>query len=308
MKIRLFIAAMMVMVLNTTVYAQEEEEQIKTPFKYETGLKYCEGTTVYRNHILVSNFGEIGELDPLNNQGKGYIMSLGVNGDSKVLIPCDGTLSAPKGMEVVGGNLYIADVGKVVVYNLNKPNSKPQIVKLPDEDLFANDMVSIGNIVLVSVTNTGNIYGIDISNPKELEGQTPKLMGNVSGANGMVVNDHMIYIASYNPSGVPTEENVIYAIDILAENGGLTKLIPNLPAGMYDGIALSDDKSTLFFTTWANPNSEAALYFYKLDGSNAYRKVDMGDIKPHGPADISIKNGYIYIPDLPQSVVYRLPL
>lgn len=273
----------------------------------EVGLKFCEGTTPYKNMLLVSNFGG-SELNPLNTDGKGYIVSINSSGVSKRFIPADGNLSAPKGMVVVNNHLFIADVNKVVVYNLKELEIRPQIIKFPAEDIFVNDLAQMGDMILVSVTNTGRLYGIDASNPRIVGSKAPQLIGNVPGANGLVVADNMIYIASYNPDEKPNAHNVIYAYDMYAQKNPMKKLIANLAPGQYDGIALSPDGTTLFFTAWSHTAADgASIYSYKLDGKSGATKIGLG-VEFKGPADISIKDDMLWIPDLPASKVYGFPL
>ncbi|CDN31513.1 Putative periplasmic ATP/GTP-binding protein [Mucinivorans hirudinis] len=272
---------------------------------FTENLKFCEGTTPYKGMMLVSNFG-CDELDPLNNKGKGYIAAFDEEGFRKIFIKNDGYLSAPKGMRVVNNRLFIADVNKVVVYDLERVNySTPTVVEMPAGEAFVNDITNIGDLVIVSVTNTGNIYGINA--PKGSIGK-PQLLGSVTGANGMVVNGNMLYVASYNPSGKPDESNVIYSIDLTAAQPQAEKLIPNLPMGMYDGIALSEDGETLYFTSWiGGAKGKGALYKWKVDGSEKYQLIDIGfDLS--GPADISIKDGFLYLPDLVESRLYKIEL
>lgn len=304
-KILLTFAAMFLASVATAQILGDEDKP--TRFVYEDGLRFCEGTTTYRNTLLVSNFGGK-QLNPLNQDGMGYIVAISNDDKQKVFIPADGNLSAPKGMKVVGNYLYIADVNKVVVYNLKELKQKPQIVKFPADDLFVNDIESLGDMILVSVTNTGRLYGIDATNPKIVSTQTPQLIGNVPGANGLVVADNMIYIASYAPDEKPVAQNVIYAYDMYAKQNSMKKLISNLAPGQYDGIVLSPDGKSLIFSSWGDgKETKPAIYVYNLDGKSAARRLELGiDFK--GPADMSIKGEYLYVPDLPASKVYRFPL
>lgn len=268
----------------------------------ENGLRFCEGSTPYRNTVLISNFG-CEELDPLNNKAKGYIMAVDSESVKKTFIQADGSLSAPKGMGIANNKLYIADVAKVVVYDLNKTTATPQIINLPKEKTFVNDIVTMGELVLASVTNTGNIYYISKDGTS-----SPKLFGNIPGANGMAIYENLMVVASYNPTGTPDEENVIYCIDLASKNMESRKLIPNLKPGQYDGIAFSADGSTLYFTSWGDgKGGKAALYSYQMDGKSGVRTIDLG-VELQGPADICIKNGNLYLPDLPASKVYVIEL
>lgn len=231
---------------------------------------------------------------------------MAINGRKvKTFIPADGNLSAPKGMAVTEGHLFIADVGKIVVYNLRKLSDKPTIIKFPEEDLFVNDIVVIGKMLIVSVTNTGRIYGLNLSNIDVISYLKPQLLGDVPGPNGMAIYENNLYIASYNPEGKPRAENVIYVADIANPSAPLKKLITNLPAGQYDGIAISPDGQKIIFTSWSTTEvDEAALWVYNTSSQIASRIMDYG-VKFQGPADLTLKNGTIWIPDLPASRVYR---
>lgn len=281
--------------------------QTQTQTTYTNNLKFCEGTVKYKNALLVSNFGT-DELDPLNTLGKGYILSI-EDGQVETLIPNDGYLSAPKGMAVVTHHLFIADVAKVVVYNLKKLNEKPIVINMPKEDLFVNDIVALGKMLVVSVTNTGKLYGIDVSNLSTLA--TTKLisLGTVPGANGLCVSGDMFYIASFNPTGISNAQNVIYAASISNPNQPLEKFIPNMPHGQYDGIAISDDGERMYFTSWVTSElSEPAVFMVDLTDPDKYvRTLDFG-VKFSGPADITVSKNAIWIPDLPASTVYRFNL
>lgn len=274
--------------------------------KYTTGLRFCESTLPYKDMMLVANFG-IEELDPLNTQGKGYISAIDHSGKTTTFIATDGNLSAPKGMAVLGGRLFVADVNKVVVYNLRKKGEKPQIINLPQGELFVNDIATIGEIVVVSVTNTGHIFCFNASDPGNLSQVKLTLFADLPGANGLAIHDTKMYVASYNPSGEPAPENVIYVADLMAENIEFTTLIDNLVPGQYDGIAVSADGKKIYFSSWTSIDGTGAIYGYTPGvGSLGVERLSVGDAVI-GPADISIdKQGNLWIPDLALSTVYKL--
>lgn len=296
---RLILSAISIFLLSSV-----SAQQIST---FAEGLKFCEGTVPYKNMMLVSNFG-IDTCDPLNQQGKGYIMAVEEDGTMRTFIEADGNLNAPKGMAVYDGHLFVADVGKVVVYNLRKTNEKPQVITFPAEDLFVNDIVAVGSIIIVSVTHTGKMYAIDASHIEALHGCKAQLLGEVPGANGMAVYDDKLYIASYNPNETPSAENVIYVADISNPSKELQKVIAELPAGQYDGIAVSQDGSRLFFSSWkTDAEEQPMIYSYDLVNKGAVRKMDYG-VQFKSPADISIKDGFLWVPDLLNSKLYKFSM
>lgn len=272
--------------------------------QFTGGLRFDEGLTVYKQSVLVSNFG-CAEFNPLNTEGKGYITAITGN-DNKMFIAPDGNLSAPKGMAIHNHHLFIADVNKVVVYNLRKLKDRPRVIQFPEGEMFVNDIAIMGEILLVTVTNTGNIFGIDASNTEVLG--KPSLMGRVPGANGIIVSGGRIYCASYNPTGTPAAENVIYYADITSDINSIVikPLIKGLKPGQYDGIALTADGATLYFSSWSGENG-GVIYSYALNGETPVRKIDFG-VTFGGPADICILDKMIYIPDLPNSTLYRFSL
>ena len=101
----------------------------------------------------------------------------------------------------------------MAVYNLAAPNEKPKIVPFPEGELFVNDMALHGNTLYVTVTNTGSIYALNVARPSQLDTAGLKPYVTVPGANGIVIRGDTMYIASYPPDGVTTQDNVIYRID-----------------------------------------------------------------------------------------------
>lgn len=284
--------------LCTSVFAQN------VVHTFTGGLRFNEGLIPYKQCVLVSNFGSA-ECNPLNTEGKGYITAI-IGNENKMFIAPDGFLSAPKGMAVHQHHLFIADVNKIVVYNLRKLKDRPRVIQFPEGEMFVNDIAVMGEIILVTVTNTGNIFGIDASDIENLG--KPNVMGRVPGANGLIVSGGRIYCASYNPTGTPAAENVIYYADIASSiNQVVIKpLIKDLKPGQYDGLALTADGKTLYFSSWTGDDG-GTIYSYALNGETPVRKIDFG-VKFGGPADICIFDGMIYIPDLPNSTLYRFYL
>lgn len=255
-------------------------------------IRFCESTYPYNNGILVANFGTE-TLNPLNTEGKGYILFV-KDGKSEVVVPADGNLSAPKGMFLRDGYLYICDVNKIVVYNISKKGTKPVTIQFPEGNLFVNDLVADKNYLYASVTNTDKIFRIDISNPAA-PGK-PHEWATVAGPNGLLMVDGEMYVASYPADGVTKDVNVVYRIKNLS-NPSPEKFIE--VSGQYDGIALSKDRKSIYLTNWT-PAQISRLNL--SDKSLVPLKINLQE-PLIGPADITVANGKIYIPDLPNSRV-----
>lgn len=255
-------------------------------------IRFCESTYPYQEGLLIANFGTQ-ELNPLNAEGKGYVVYY-KDGKSQMLVPADGNLSAPKGMFVRQDYLYVCDVNKVVVYHLTDRKEKPQVIMLPEGNLFVNDLAADGNNLYVSVTNTDKIFRMDITDPAHPG--MPQEWLNIAGPNGLLIRDGVMYVASYPADGVTKTENVIYEVKHL-EQPVVRKLTET--TGQYDGIAFGADGKSLIVTNW----TPAQLCRLSLsDGTLTPLNIDLPQ-NLIGPADITVCDGKIYIPDLPNSRV-----
>lgn len=276
----------------TPVAAVQDIEQV-----ISDSIRFCESTYPYQGGLLIANFGTE-QLNPLNTEGKGYILYY-KDGTVNGFIPADGYLNAPKGMYEQDGYLFICDVNKIMVYNLNNLQALPQTILFPKGDLFVNDLAAKGDTLFASVTNTGKIYNIDISDKTALDKAKPKMWCEVAGANGILIDGNAMYVASYPADGNTTPDNVIYCIaDISMPKA--EKFTSE--GGQYDGLALSADKKTLYVTNW-NP---AGVYSIDMVAKQLV-PLNM-QTKVTGAADMTLVDSTLFIPDLPNSRVIEFPL
>ena len=205
-------------------------------------LQICNSVCPYQDGLLISNWGT-DSIDPLNREGKGYI-AFHKEGVTSILIPADGTLSAPKGVAVKDDYLFVADVNKVVVYNLNETSDQPQVISFPEGNDFVSDVAIVGNVLLASVTNTSSIYALDISNLAHIDVGSLAVYAVVPGATSLCVSDYHLFIGSSTTYGEPTEFNVIYMIDDLS-NPVAQPITHRI--GQYQDLALTPDGESLYF-------------------------------------------------------------
>ena len=205
-------------------------------------LQICYSVCPYQDGLLISNWGT-DSINPLNQEGKGYI-AFHKEGVTSILIPADGTLSAPKGMAVKDDYLFVADVNKVVVYNLNETSDQPQVISFPEGNDFVSDVAIVGNVLLAAVTNTSSIYALDISNLAHIDVGSLAVYAVVPGATSLCVSDYHLFIGSSTTYGEPTEFNVIYMIDDLS-NPVAQPMTHRI--GQYQDLALTPDGESLYF-------------------------------------------------------------
>lgn len=299
MKKALILKTLVLVALTTVlapIYAKHTPKS-ETAKVITKGIRFCESTYPYNGGILIANFGTE-ELNPLNNEKKGYILYY-KNDEVKPLIPADGNLSAPKGMFEKDNYLYICDVNQLVIYNLKALDKAPQIIRFPADDLFLNDLAASGNTLYISVTNSGRIYTLDISNPSNLAKSSLLKWLDITGPNGIIIDENTMYIASYPADGNTTEANVIYKVSNLKKP--TVEKFFNV-ASQYDGIALSTDKKTLYVSSW----TPASVWAIDMK-SKKQTTLPVGEGLA-GPADMTLINRTLFIPDLPNSRILIYPI
>lgn len=263
------------------------------------GLRYCESTYPLNGKILIANFGST-VLNPLNTEGKGYVLSY--SGDSlTTFIPANGHLSAPKGMYASDGLLYICDVNKLVIYDLNELDSPKHVIRFPETELMLNGIIGDDSHIYVSVTNTGNIFRFKAPTTSLAFPDSLELYMHIPGANGLAMNGKSLYIASYPADEISRNENGIYKIADI-NNPVAVKL--NIKSGKYDGLAFSEDRKILYASNW-EPLEIVAINLISGEIKPLYID-DKTQIK--GIAAISILKNTMFIPDLPASKIIEIEL
>lgn len=103
---------------------------------------------------------------------------------------------------------------------------------MPEGNLFVNDLVEWNGSLYASVTNTDRIFRLDISDP--MNPGTPQEWATVPGPNGLLLDNGVLYVASYPADGNMRDHHVVYRIADL-EHPRPEKLFQT--SGQYDGIA-----------------------------------------------------------------------
>lgn len=260
------------------------------------GIRYSESVLPWNGGLLISNFGSENRA-PREDENKGYILYY-KDGKMTTLIPPDGRLHLPTGMAVKDGFLFVCNMEKVMVYNLEAPGDEPGAIHFAADDQVANAIALDGNDLYVTVTNTGRIYKVDVSVP-ETPGRPEIWLENVPGPNGLTIGGNTMYIATI-PADYATvkPDNLVYRVTDVKRP--VLEPFINEP-GLYDGVALSPDNKTLYVSDWKTA-SVIAIDIETRKSRIIYHESGIG------PADIAIGNGNLYIPDLLNSRVIVLPL
>ena len=256
-------------------------------FVFREGVHFSESVLPHDGGLFISNFGSE-QMNPRADEFKGYIIFRKDDTNKKIV---DG-LHKPTAMKVKDNFLFVCDETALKVFDLKNLEAAPQVVTFAEDDKVLNALALDGNTLYISVTNSGRIYSLDVSKPARLG--SPKLWLELGGVNGMTIGGGEMFIAT-----IPvdyrsvTKENVIYRVRNLKKP--VAEKFFDLP-GLYDGVALSDDRKTLYVSEWSSGSVIAVDVVTKK-----FRIVYMEE--GIGPADIAQAEGMLFIPDLVNSRV-----
>lgn len=176
--------------------------------------------------LYVSNMGQ----DPMAKDGDGYISAIGTDGAMKTEKWVTG-LDAPKGMAVVGGKLYTADIDQLVEIDIasgavsNRYPAKGavllnDVVAGPDGKVYVSD--TFGNSVWVLDAGAMSILA-----------QDPMLMG----ANGLTIAGNMLIVADLGDASQGFDKiKPGYVVQIDLTTKAITAYGSTDPSGVLDGV------------------------------------------------------------------------
>ena len=227
--------------------------------KIVSGFQSPESVITDGTFFYVSNVGA--ELAPSKKDADGFISKL--DGDGNILelkwLSGDG-LHAPKGMAIVNGVLYVADVDKVRGYNMKSKKKTFQVDLSSTRTVYLNDLtVRDNNTLYVSATDLGYIYKVNLKGGGSFE--MVDIYSDLSGANGLVydkVKDRLL-IASFGQYGKPN--GMIGVCPLNTEK--LKQKYMGTYHGYLDGIQIVADDMILM-TDWQNLEKGGNLLFYDL--------------------------------------------
>ena len=258
--------------------------QTLSGFQTPESVLYDKDDDIY----LVSNING----NPTEADDNGFISR--VNPDTKQIdlkwidaAKPDILLNAPKGMAILNGVLYVADLTVVRKFDMKSGATKGEVA-IPGST-FLNDVATDGTSIYV--TDSGMKAGAN------------GLEGTGTDAVWKITNDKPVKIASGTdldrPNGIEIAEGKIFVVSSASnelyqiENGRKTN-VQKLPKGSLDGLMHMSD-GTFLVSSW--------------DGKAVYRGIN-GDFKAvvenaESPADIGYdtKRHRLLIPHLTQNVV-----
>ena len=231
--------------------------------------------------------------------GDGFISLL--NADGTVLterfLPRDGapTLNGPKGMAMLGRILWVADIDRVVGFDVQQRQQIAEIDLSDQHVTFANDLLAVGGHLLCSDTVGGRVLSIDPGQDPGRDRVAIAVRAAVPGANGLAIApDGRLVVAQTMFDG---SAGRVMAVAADADAG----IALPFPEGMWDGVAVGADGAV-----YAGDWTSHAVWVLPAGATQAKKLA--GDIQ--GPADFCLLHdgASLLIPDMPGAKIKRVAI
>lgn len=249
----------------------------------------------------VSNIGAA--LKPTAKDDDGFISQLAPSGEIRKLhfLPAEGasTLHAPKGVAVIDGTLYVADIDRIVGFELA---SRKQVFEAPIPEKFSearspflNDVTARGdNALFVSASNLGKVFSVSLKSGR----YTPVASG-IPAVNGLAFDaaSSILYAVSFGQKGQP---GGLYRIDLARDGNAAEVETLHADIGQLDGLVILPDDGRLLMSDWGDAKWPATFHLYNLQTDTLSEMNAAKGVQ--GPADFvySAQANELWIPDLPE--------
>ena len=252
-----------------------------------TGFEAPESVIRSGDRLFVSNIGGA-TADPMAMDSNGFISELSKEGKILHRKFQKSVLNAPKGMAIVKEVLYVADINRVVGFNIHS-GDQVFVIDIPAKML--NDLCRVDDQHLcVSETVSGRIMVIGIQD------KSIRILGSIDGANGVTYDEKsgILYAVGM---GVNMTGGKMYMKDLKTADTLFT-MLPGSPTGIFDGLEMFDSHH-LIASDWISFTSKnGRLLVYDLvNHTVAAYSIDAG------PADITYDpdSHTVYIPQMMQN-------
>lgn len=266
-----------------------------TPHFAETvveGFSHPESVIAHDGMVYVANIGT--ELQPAAMDGDGFISAVRPDGTilERKFLPVQGTLNAPKGMAIVGSTLYVADINRIVGFDLTTRKTVFELA-VP-ETSFLNDLtVRDDHTLFASATDLGKIVEVDLTTRTYTFLALPPLQG---------------------PNGLWYERsnNTLYCVEFGAENqpNGNVIAISFAPLqmqkmsavqGYLDGVQMYNGK--LYVSDWKAFEKKGVVNVV-VSATGTTSVLSLPELIG-GPADFFVSSdGYLLVPAMLENRVY----
>jgi hypothetical protein len=274
-KILLFFSAILLAACSKSI-----TKNIENPFGF------CQ----YNGGLLISNWNQSDYALHNNklNKKNGFISYL-KNGKNRILIK-KGDLFLPTGMAVKEDYLFVADLNRIVIFDLKNDNRKVDEIYFQQEEILIPDLLVAGNALFIAVRNLNKIYILNIENPENIDHSSLLPYIEIHSPSALLMSDYHLFISTNSIEDKYKDENSIFIVDDLSLPAP-RKLTHH--STLYQGMTFSADRMKILFTDYANHGQTGSLTFET--GEISYQKA--GD-ENSCFTDLVIFDSKLYISDL----------
>lgn len=287
---KLILSITALLVINSSIHAQTTGVQTVANFNHPESIVAC------KKHIYVSNVGS--NMDPSLKDGDGYISKVNRKTGTVEELKFIQGLNAPKGMYIKRHRLYIADVDKIVAYNLKTRK------KIFEKDMtsygiaYLNDITRAGRGIFVTATDKNKIFRIT-RNGKSKE---------VKLKNANLVNVNGIYRRPWGRTYVAnfgTGNNGNGNVGRFSSLRKKYKTVKN--AGINDGLVSRRGK--LYITDWVNKEGTNGRVVVYNKWNKTLKTLEL-PFAFGGPSDLFVDRKYkkLWIPDMTENKIVSVDL
>jgi hypothetical protein len=265
------------------------------------GFASPESVVVSGGDVFVSNLGL--KLEPTAKDGDGFISRLDRQGNVRTLRWAD-KLDGPKGLIVVDGVLYVADIDHVLGYRVRDGKQVFTLDLAATGTLFLNAFARLDNRhLLVSATDIGKVFVIDLAKKSfsEMQFDTPP-----KGPNGMKVAGSRLMLVEWGTDSQPNGNIKSYRLERSQTRlqAKLEKAYDLKPSGYFDGI-VDLGANRWLISNWVK--FEPAGVLHLLDARTGKATIINEKNRIAGPADIFRDDqGKLWVPAMMEGKVYRM--
>lgn len=238
---RLFLCLWVISMIACNKQNNEITENLKFPYDM------CE----YNNGILISNLGG-DTLNYFNQKKQTGFISYYSDGKNSIIIPPNTGLYSPKGIAVKDNYLFVADINKIVVFDLTL-KEKIDEISFPQGDAFVTGILVAGSTLFISVTNYNKIYLLNIENTKQIDHSSLLEYIELPYPSTLKMMGEYLLVCSNSFIGAEYEDQIIHIIDNLS-NPSIRPIIHEI--GDYQGLEFTPNKTRLIF---CNQNKKGCI-------------------------------------------------
>ncbi len=263
-----------------------------------SGFHHVESVASDGRYMYAADIGSA--LTPAAKDGDGKIIKLDNKGQIVDAAFIKETLNAPKGLAINKEQLFVNDIDRLVVFDLNT-GAKLYEIDFSAATSFLNDIAVWDNTTLfVSATDKNKLFKVDLASKSFTEIVTDK---TIAGINGLFCHKKAsrLYVNGFGSENKP---NGIIGYVSLKDNSfhKLTEM-----EGLYDGIFIYKD--VLYVSNWMAFEKKGIVLAFGIFNPNGTKVVRINTGEPiSGPADFIIVNDQLIVPAMMTGEIHFIKL